>query len=382
MSDGFNMLKAMSILFMGVMLLTYISPIPAQTTELNEISFSGSIHHALPGTIGSTLISSDDRIVVFSVDDVEVDSTGLSDNLDGVDIDGYQQADACGAELFSVDVFASINGVTVKPADVFMSDGSIFFNASEEGIPANINIDALTRDPNNCDLIFSVDGFIEIDGDVLNEGDLIRWNATAGFSLFSAILSDLPVDAVFLLSNGNLLVSFAETVTVAGSNAQPNDVLELSTVNNAELTFNPVVLNTSWQSVNLDALSVTSVMPGQFVWSVSNIEILETASNFSLTVNRINGSDTAATVAYTTVADSASSGSDFITQSGSIVFNDGQTTSSITISLQDDPDIEGNEEFFVDLTSVVSGTASVGNPSRVRVLLRDDEDFIFADGFE
>ena len=162
-------------------------------------------------------------------------------------------------------------------------------------------------------------------------------------------------------------------------------MLEFSTPTSAELIFNPVVLDSSWQSVNLDALSAVAVplpMPGQFVWSVSMVEVFETSSSFGLTINRINGSETAATVAYTTVADSATSGSDFIAQSGSIVFNDGQTTSNITITVQDDPDVEGNEVFFVDLTGVVSGTAGIGTPNRVQVLLRDDEDFIFADGFE
>lgn len=379
------MLRPVWLLAVGLVIAGYVEMGGAQTTALSEIAFSGNIHHALPQGNGSTVISSDDRIVVFSMEGGEVNDTSLSDNLDGVGIDGYQQADACGAELFSVDVFASINGQTVTPADVFMADGSLLFDARSLGVPAHVNIDALTRDPDNCDLIFSVDGFIELAGSVLNGGDLVRWNSTTGFSPFSAALSDFPVNAVYLLDNRNLLVSFAEQVTVLGVIAQANDVLEFTPANSTELAFNPVVLDTSWQSVSLDALSAVAVVlptPGQLVWSVSTTEVFENAGSVSLTVNRINGSDTAATVTYATVADTASSGSDFIAENGSIVFNDGQITRNIIITLQDDPDVEGNEVFFVDLTGVPSGTAGIGNPSRVQVLLRDDEDFLFADGFE
>ena len=122
-------------------------------------------------------------------------------------------------------------------------------------------------------------------------------------------------------------------------------------------------------------------MPGQFVWAQANVEVLENAGSINLVIERVNGNEMAVSVTYATLAGSAGSGDDFIQETGSIMFADGQNSASVNITLLDDPDIEGNEAFLVQLSSATGG-ASVGNPSQVQVLIRDDEDFLFADGFE
>jgi len=375
------MLVRHSSLYLLLLAACIATSASAQTTDLEEIRVSGNIDHALPAQSGD-LISNDQQIAIFSLANNTATGLALADNLDAADLDAYQQADACGPDLFSVDIAASINSQIVQAADIFTDDGSLILDATSEGLPANSNIDALTRDPANCDLIVSFDGFVEVDGSVFTGGDLVRWNAASGFSLFSNLVSDQPVDALFLLANDNLLISFAETVDVLGTIAQPNDVLEVNPANEAMVTFNPVLLNSSWQSTNLDALSSIPILAGELVWSVASVEVSEGIGNVNLTVDRINSSDTAATVTYTTVGNTATSGSDFIAQSGSINFADGQTTANISITIEDDQELEGVEVFFVDLLNVTVGTASIGSPARVEVQIRDNEDLLFSDGFE
>jgi hypothetical protein len=86
-------------------------------------------------------------------------------------------------------------------------------------------------------------------------------------------------------------------------------------------------------------------------------------------------------VSWSTADGSAASGVDFSGASGSVGFSDGQTTAEVSLTLFDNESVDGDKAFFVDLISATNG-GNVVSPSRVRILVRDDEGFLFADGFE
>ena len=259
-----NVIKIYKSIIWGGTLM-YISSTTAQTTELLETQLSGNVQQSITDLNGQ-LTSNDHQIINYSLSDGTVFNTNLLDELDAADLDALHLADDCGPNMYSMDIFTSINNQVINPADVFSDDGTLVLDANSLGLPAGSNVDAVTRNPANCDLIVSFDGFIELGGTVYSGGHLISWNATDGFSEFNDSLAGLPVDALYILENNHLLVSFANTVTVLGTIAQPNDVIEINPSNVSAISFNPLLIDSSWERSNLDALNVTSVLKDDLIF--------------------------------------------------------------------------------------------------------------------
>jgi hypothetical protein len=62
------------------------------------------------------------------------------------------------------------------------------------------------------------------------------------------------------------------------------------------------------------------------------------------------------TVNYTTTASTASAGSDYISTSGTLTFAPGETSKTISVSIIGDTISEGNETYYIDLSSPVNAT--------------------------
>ncbi len=244
---------------------SYLACGSAQTTELLEIQFSGNIHQTITDQNGQ-LISNDQQLVNYNLIDGMVFNTGLIGDLDASELDAVHLADDCGPNLYSLDIMSSVNNQIVKPADVFTDDGSLIFDATSLGLADGTNVDAISRNPNNCDLVLSFDGHVKLGEDIFTGGHLISWNLVDGFNVFNAFLSDLPVDALYVLENNNLLVSFAHNVVVNGTLAQFNDVIEINPSNVSVVTFNPLIVDSSWEKSNLNALNAVSVLNGDLIF--------------------------------------------------------------------------------------------------------------------
>ncbi|MEM8864314.1 MAG: carbohydrate-binding domain-containing protein [Planctomycetota bacterium] len=98
----------------------------------------------------------------------------------------------------------------------------------------------------------------------------------------------------------------------------------------------------------------------------------------TVTFNRTDGSDGVATVDYTTVPATATPGQDYVSQSGTITFADGQTQRSIDITILNDGLGEGTETFNVAIDRVTGATA--GQPRTTTVSIIDDEQPSTGDG--
>lgn len=360
--------------------------LPAQTpTELAEIHFSGDINHALPAIGGATLISDDDTIIMFDLSTGIADGTDFLGVLDNADIDGYHNTDTCSSRVFSLDATAETNGTVMRPADVFDSTGTKILDAQTEGIADGVNIDAISFDPATCDLVFSVDIHTELSGTVFAPDDLIAWNNTDGFRLFRSSNLGADIDALHILDDeGRLLISTDIDVEVLGNMFQDEDIIEI--IPNVagvlfELSFSPSPFDLSWEPADVDALWALRVpTPGVFAWEAPDVEVFEDAGSVSVLVLRTDGSEGSIDVSWSTVADTATADADYTEATDTLTLGDGVLSGSIMVNLLDDSDVEGTEEFIIRITSVSDG--SIGFPQDIRVVIRDDEDFIFADGFE
>ncbi|WP_413166086.1 Calx-beta domain-containing protein [Capilliphycus salinus ALCB114379] len=100
-------------------------------------------------------------------------------------------------------------------------------------------------------------------------------------------------------------------------------------------------------------------VPGKLEFSVASINVDENATNATITVNRIEGTDGIVTVDYATENNTALAGIDYTATSGTLTFADGETSKSFTIPILEDTAVEGNEFFNLNLTNA-TGDAILG----------------------
>ncbi|QMS87192.1 DUF4347 domain-containing protein [Nostoc edaphicum CCNP1411] len=92
--------------------------------------------------------------------------------------------------------------------------------------------------------------------------------------------------------------------------------------------------------------------------SIANKSGSESIGNFSFTVQLSNASTDVITVDYNTSNDTAIAGVDYTPLTGTLTFNPGVTTQTITIPILDDLVAESSERFFVNLTNPTNATIS------------------------
>ena len=79
---------------------------------------------------------------------------------------------------------------------------------------------------------------------------------------------------------------------------------------------------------------------------------------FNVTLSPASGQTV--TVSYSTANGSATAGSDYVATSGTLTFNPGDTTKTITVAVNGDTVVESNETFFVNLTTAINATIADG----------------------
>ena len=102
-----------------------------------------------------------------------------------------------------------------------------------------------------------------------------------------------------------------------------------------------------------------AVEPGELSFADTTVTVDESAVSVTLTVNRSGGSDGVITVAYATSDGTAVADEDYVADSGTITFADGQISQTIVIDLLGDNDDEADEQFLVTLSSPTGGAALV-----------------------
>lgn len=121
-----------------------------------------------------------------------------------------------------------------------------------------------------------------------------------------------------------------------------------------------------------------AVNPGTIQLETSVINLAESDSTAQFTILRNGGSDGIITVDYRTVALTATAGEDFVAREGTVTFQDGQTSSTVVVSLLEDSLIESDEQFSFAIDNVVGGATLLA--PRTATVTIDDNDSIRAEG--
>ena len=117
--------------------------------------------------------------------------------------------------------------------------------------------------------------------------------------------------------------------------------------------------------------AVVSLPSGNVQFNPASYTVAENGGNVVVTVERVGGDTDVLTVDYQTESETAIGNEDYVPDTGTLVFADGQTSKTITITILDDTTAEGDESFSVRLSSAQStlgGAAIVGtNPATVTI---------------
>ncbi len=117
----------------------------------------------------------------------------------------------------------------------------------------------------------------------------------------------------------------------------------------------------------------TSINIGSNVFAVDSVTHDEGDSgvtNFVFTVTRFLPTNSPATVVYSTSNGTATAGQDYVAQSGTLTFNVGESSKTVTIAVNGDTTDEPDETFFVNLSNAV-GAVSSQSPG-TGTILNDD----------
>jgi len=113
-------------------------------------------------------------------------------------------------------------------------------------------------------------------------------------------------------------------------------------------------------------------VPGTFSIDPVTTSVSEDGGTVTLTVNRAGGNSGAVMVDFATADGSATAGSDYAANSGTLSFADGVSSQTITITINDDNVDEDNETFTVDLSNATGG-ADIGSNDSSEVTILDDD---------
>jgi hypothetical protein len=195
-------LKLQHLAFTVVLTATLGSAASAQS----NVVYSPDITVELSGTVAADEDVADDDLL---------GTVGLLDlgTLPGaVDVDGYEtDADE---HLFSLDTWATLPGpLDVVPADVVSFDGvtyALAFDSLTEGIPAGVNVDAVST--SGSDLVLSFDVTVDLGGGlVVDDEDLVTFDGTSFALLFDGstegIDRSLDLDAASVNGLGHIFIS-------------------------------------------------------------------------------------------------------------------------------------------------------------------------------
>jgi len=106
--------------------------------------------------------------------------------------------------------------------------------------------------------------------------------------------------------------------------------------------------------------------------SITSVEALESVGSFVFTVTLSTASTSRVTARFATSNGTARAGrnGDYTATSGTLTFNPGETTKTVSVAVLNDALVEANETFFIDLSRVSGAVISVGRG--IGTILNDD----------
>ena len=264
---------------------------------------------------------------------------------------------------------------------------SVTIHAGQASTLFNLEIidDAIIDGSKIVTISASVDGWasgsatIEVRDDETDPTIIVPFDAVEGQGILtdagivtipSALSEDLLVE---LMSDDPTEVDVPEFVTI--STGEKSVRFDLTIVDDAEKDgAQTVVIAASaagWPAVS-DTVVVRDNETSVLQFSAGSYHVNENADRFEISVNRTLIYSGAASIDYTTSDGNAIAGVDYTASSGTLTFENGETTKKISISLLDNDQEDGDKYLNVTLDNP-GGDASLGNLIDAVIYIFDDE---------
>ncbi|MGB5582543.1 MAG: Calx-beta domain-containing protein, partial [Gammaproteobacteria bacterium] len=111
---------------------------------------------------------------------------------------------------------------------------------------------------------------------------------------------------------------------------------------------------------------------GSLQFSAPSYTVNENDAEAVITVTRVNGSFGTVAVDYNTGDGTASAGSDYEAESGTLIFDEGVTSQTFTINIFDDAAYEGDETVNLSLSNPLGG-AGLESPTTAILTIAEDD---------
>ena len=118
--------------------------------------------------------------------------------------------------------------------------------------------------------------------------------------------------------------------------------------------------------------------PGQLSFSATNYVVGEGDGNAVITVLRTNGSSGTVSVTFNTVPGTALPGVNYVTTTGTLTFNNGDTSKTIMVPLVNNNLVQGSVNLSVVLSNPTGGAALIAPTNSVLTIMDNDMGFAFA----
>ncbi|MEN1727231.1 MAG: hypothetical protein AAGJ52_02215 [Pseudomonadota bacterium] len=261
-------LKLLCALCLLAGLVAQAPPVAAQPS-FQTFLVSSDIEARVPAPNTPGFFQGRDRDV-FSLQPVGTGTTDLISvlvNRAGVDLDSLHDGPATGP-LYSIDTAIELFSSLARPGDVFSVTGgalNLLFDARAAGVPDGVDLDAVSYNLEEDELIVSFDRFfLDPNLGFIAPGDLITVvDGDLSSLLFDgpAVLPDgVNVDGAHWIDNQYLLLSFDIDTLVPGPVGQTfisDD--DIALYDRSAETFTSLLdlstVNASWDGADIDALA-------------------------------------------------------------------------------------------------------------------------------
>jgi DNA-directed RNA polymerase specialized sigma24 family protein len=277
--------------------------------------------------------------------------------------------------------YATSNGTATAGSDYTAASGTLNFGAGETSKTFTIPIinDNLVEGDETVNLALTSPA----------GGASLGSQATATLTIHSddvATLQSISVAPVNLSLGNGQTAQFSATGLYSDGTTQVLTALVNWTSSNkgvATITANGLATALGVGSTTIAAvigsvagstsLTVTgTVHPGTIQLSSSSFSANEDQGAATITVTRSGGSDGTVSVHYATSNGTATAGSDYMTTSGTLTFDPGETSKTFTIPIIDDTTVEPNETVKLTLSDPTGG-AALGTPAAGTLTIVDND---------
>ncbi|TWU57387.1 Calx-beta domain-containing protein [Rubripirellula reticaptiva] len=270
-------------------------------------------------------------------------------------------ADPEAAETFTLTISAPTGGATLGTA--VTSTATIAANDAVTPVPGVLSISPATVSVGEAagTATFTVTRATGSDGAVTVDYATANGTATAG--------SD------YTANTGTLTFADGETsktITVAITDDAADESDETFTVTLSNATGGATLGTTTVSTATIVDNDTVTPIPGVLSISPATVSVGEAAGNATFTVTRTGGSDGAVTVGYTTANGTATAGSDYTANNGTVSFADGETSKTISVAILNDTVEESNETFTVTLSNTTGG-ATLGTTTVSTATIVDND---------